>query len=194
MKRFSAALVVLAGLCLLTVYGAHNASATEAAPSATVDPDGPMTFPLSIGEAPVTALSAPQYPDPIRVSIVLKDLTDEVDYDLEDYALDGFTVWSGHDYQLSLQMRSDGDDIKDIEFVAEEPKASPDDSRTTFWLYARNRTTKQDLMVARVFIRTIYGVPGLELSDAAADLFDNAIYIGDIGGTPVEFLFDFHVR
>lgn len=175
----------LISLCLLTACGTSQASAAD-----LDTPFDPSILPLGMGEAPISVLSSPRYPDAIRANFVLKDLTDEADYDLTP---DGFTVCSGHDYQLVLTMYSEGNDIEDIELKVEEPKQSEDGSRTVIYFYASNRTTTQTLMIARIFVADSYGGMDLELSDTSAELCADGTYIGDITDTPIEIIFEFHV-
>lgn len=155
--------------------------------SVVVDDPGPL--PLSVGEAPISLLTSPQYPDPLRPSIALYDLTEDVCYNLEDVFPNDFTVYSEHDYRLNLQLRSDGGDIKDIKVEIELPE-----NGRCIRLLASNSETKQILMLARIFLIADDQPPIIQPTDEADPLLDPGIFVGDINNTPTEIDFNFHIE
>lgn len=211
MKKYCFKLLALgvASGCLLTACGANNATAvkeqtphvvaieTEVTNIVNVqgssESDEPTLLPLFVGEAPISTLRSERYPDAIRASVVLQDLTDEVDYDLEDSATDGFTIYSGHDYRLVLSMRSDGGDIEDIELDINVPQIALDGSTLMIQYYAKSRTTSQGLMIARIFLRADDCNPTLRLSEESTEFCDSDAYLGTIGNTPTEIVLDFSI-
>lgn len=195
MKHCSKILAIgLASTILFTACGANAAVST----TDQVTAEAPEFLPILMGEAPISTITSPQYPDAIRANVILHDKTDNITYNLADQADDGinagdFTVYADHDYELILQMHSDGDDIENIKVNAQLPDLLDDQSSVIVYFSASDKATSQQLMIARIFLVTYKGTFELQLSDTENPLFDTGISIENIDSATTEVGFSFHI-
>lgn len=183
----------LISISLLTSCGANpTAEARPVTENSSAIDDAPMIFPLTVGEAPISTLTAPQYPDALRVDITLHDTTEDVKYGLEDFYPDDFRVCSGHDYSLTLQLHSDGDDIKDIQVQVKLPGDPANPYGNCLCIEASNRETTQILMLARVFMAADNSILNVQPIDETDEIFYSGMFLGDIGNIPTDVIFEFH--
>lgn len=184
----------LASTILFTACGVNATIPTADQIAAEV----PEFLPIPMGEAPITTITSPQYPDAIRANVILHDKTSDITYNLADHADDDinmgdFTVYTGHDYELILQMHSDGNNIENIKVNAQLPDLLDDQSSIIVYFSASDGATSQQLMIARIFLVAYRGTFELQLSDAENPLFDTGISIESIDNTTTEVGFNFHV-
>lgn len=195
MKHYPKILAIgLASTILFTACGVNATAPTADQIAAEV----PEFLPIPMGEAPITTITSPQYPDAIRANVILYDKTSDITYDLADQANDGinvgdFTVYAGHDYELILQMHSDGNSIENIKVNAQLPDLLNDQSSVIVYFSASDGATSQQLMIARIFLVAYKGTFELQLSDAENPLFDAGISIESIDNTTTEVGFNFCV-
>lgn len=138
-------------LLLVTSSTSYAAETKSAADENAEDTDGPMIYPLTEGEAPISIMTSPDHPNALKADVFLQDLTDGISYDIND-----FVIRSGHIYRITLQLYSDGEPVRDVKLVAQLPNT---DSDNMIRFEARDALTAQPLTSIRIFFEAENDAP-----------------------------------
>lgn len=130
--------------------------ATEPGGSAGEETDIPL-MPISMWEAPIGTITTPDYPNAIVADVIFQDLTADVEQHLQELITDPangmnpYQLQIGHEYQIILQMHSNGkDSVKNIKLSAETEDFVAADGTMLIWYYASDAATGQPLMRIRL--------------------------------------------
>lgn len=153
------AMYCLCTICL-TLGGCAQKEPVVAEPDGTEIP----LMPLSLWEAPIGTLTTPHYPNAIVADVIFQDLTANTEQHLQELitspanGMDPYQLQIGHEYQIILQMHSDGeemssdgkDSVKNVKLSAETEDFVAADGTMLIWYYASDAATGQPLMRIRL--------------------------------------------
>jgi len=147
----TALLLVTGSTCYATDLDNDGAiSAAEKAQS----PDTPTQLPLDGNEASINTITSPDYPDELVLDFKAQDLTSGVSYNIEN-----LMVQDGHIYRFFFQFFSNGEEIDDVEVVLQHPESVNSEGNTYFQLIARDSTSAQSLLIAKIPVTVIGDTP-----------------------------------